>query len=81
MVRKGLWPSRTDLTPTDSFLWGYLNNSAYETSPASLNELKDRIMAQIAKIDQTMLKRVFVNLVKRIHLCKNVNGGHFQHLL
>ncbi len=70
-----------DLIPLDSFLRGYLKNSVCETSPASLNELKDRITVQIAKIFQTMLKCVFVNLVKRIYLCRSVNSGHFQHLL
>lgn len=82
LVGRGLWPARSpEMTPPDCFLWGYLKNSIYETSPASIDELKERITAQIAQIDRKMLKRVFVNLVKRIRLCKSVNGGHFQHLL
>ncbi len=79
---KGLWPLQSpDLTPVDSLLQDYLENSVYKTSTTSPNKLKDQITSQIAKIDQTMLKHVFVNLVKCLRLCKSVNRGHFQHLL
>ncbi|XKL67438.1 hypothetical protein PGB90_002929 [Kerria lacca] len=82
LVGPGLWSARSpDLTPPDSFFWSYLKNSAYETSPISIDELKAQITAQMSHIDRKMLKRVFVNLVKRVRLCTDANGGHFQHLL
>ncbi len=78
LARKGLWPPwNPDLTLLDSFLWNYLKNSVYETGPASISELKDRIMEQIAQIDHKMLKHFFANLIKHVRLCKTENGGNF----
>ncbi len=70
-----------DLSPLDSFMWGYLKDRVYHTAPTTLIELQTRIVEEINKIYHQMLERVFSNLIKRAQLCKDANGLQFQHLL
>jgi len=37
-------PRSPDLTPFDYFYWRYLKNKVYETKPATINELRARIL-------------------------------------
>ena len=52
------WPARSpDLTPLDFYLWGYLKSKVYFDKPESLEELKNRIRAEIQQIrPQTISK-------------------------
>ena len=44
------WPPRScDLTPQDSFLWGYVKDKVYADDPQSIQELKEKIRAVIDK--------------------------------
>lgn len=80
LISTNLWPPQSpDLTPCDFFLWGYIKNNVYATSPRTLEELKARIVEEITKIDFSMLKRIFTNLLKRCNTCITANGQHFQH--
>ncbi len=45
-------PSSADLSVADYFLWGYLKNEVYKTSPATINELKQKVTDTIARITQ-----------------------------
>ena len=39
------WPPRSpDLTPCDFFLWGYLKDKVFSTSPQNIDELRQRIV-------------------------------------
>ncbi len=53
----------------------------FQVEPASIDHLKELIANVIASIDQNMLKNVFLNMSRCIKLCKEVGGGHSEHLL
>ncbi len=55
------------------FLWGTLKNKVYETTPANLKQLKEKITSEIPKISQQTLKKVFRNLLHRAITCESVN--------
>ena len=63
------------------FLWGHLKSAVYESNPHTIQELKDNISHAVATIKITMLHRVYLNMIKRAHLCTNAGGNRFQHLL
>lgn len=76
------WPPRSpDLSTLDNFLWSHLKNKVYTNYPKTLDDLKQNIIDEIAKIDKTTLENVFSNFIKRCHLCIQMKGGHFEHLL
>lgn len=70
------------MNPLDYFLWGHLKNTVYKTKPANIQELKDRITAEIRRIEQSgMLQNVLQSFKDRMACCIEVNGQHFEHLL
>jgi hypothetical protein len=80
-VSKNLWPPRSpDLTTCDYFLWGHLKSTVYETNPHTIQELKD-ITHAVAAIDVTILRQVYLNMIRRAQLCSDAAGGQFQHNL
>jgi transposase len=77
-----LWPPRSpDLSPPDNFLWSYTKNGIYRNNPQTLDNLRTEIINRFATIDRRMLENVFENQVRRMQLCLDMNGGHFEHLL
>ncbi|XP_008181048.1 uncharacterized protein LOC100570008, partial [Acyrthosiphon pisum] len=51
------WPLRSpDLTCLDYFLWGYLKNKVYLTSPRDIMELKERIITECKNIPPEVIK-------------------------
>lgn len=82
LISKNLWPPRSpDLTIPDFFLWGYLKDKVYEGDPQTIDDLKIAITQRIQEITPSMLKRVSKNMRKRVQLCLQERGGHFEHLL
>ena len=48
------WPPRSpDLTPCDFFLWGYLKSRVYQTPPQNLEDLRNRITAEVLHCRET----------------------------
>ena len=82
IISKNLWPPRSsDLTPRDFYLWGTMKNKIYCSNPRTINELKETITDYIQKVDNTVLKDVFRNMMTRATRCTEASGGHFHHLL
>ncbi|KAK7603429.1 hypothetical protein V9T40_003428 [Parthenolecanium corni] len=82
IISKGLWPLRSpDLNPLDFFLWGHLKNRVFRTPLGSMEDLKRRITEEINAITPAQLCDVFSNLIKRVALCKDQLGTHFQQFL
>lgn len=82
LVSKNLWPPRSpDLTSPDFFLWGYLKDRVYKNRPRSLAELREAIRNEISNINEDTLRKTSQNMVRRVQLCMDAGGGHFQHLL
>jgi predicted nuclease of restriction endonuclease-like RecB superfamily len=53
----------------------------FKSSTHTLQELQANIQRAVDRISTGTLQNVFVNMIRRVHLCEERNGGHFQHLL
>lgn len=79
-----LWPPRSpDLTPLDFFLWGYLKNKVYKNRVQDINELMERIIAEITQLNDNpdILQNVLRNISRRYQICIQENGLQIEHLL
>lgn len=82
LISRGQWPAHSpDLTPLDFFLFGYLKNVVFRNPLHTLDELKNAIIAAVNDINEEVLANVFANMQRRINLCLENDGGHFEHLL
>lgn len=82
LISRDRWPSRSpDLTPLDFYLFGYLKNKIHQNRLHNLEQLQAAIEHEIHNIDQNQLHRLFDNIKRRINLCLEANGGHFEHTL
>jgi hypothetical protein len=82
LISKRLWPPRsTDLSPLDFSLWGHLKDTVYSNHPHTLQELQANIQHTVDRISTGTLQNVFANMIHRVHLCEERDGGHFQRLL
>ncbi|KZC08925.1 hypothetical protein WN55_00316, partial [Dufourea novaeangliae] len=76
------WPPRSpDLTPLDFFLWGALKNSVYQEVPATPENMKQQIIAACARISSETIRHARDAAIRRLQLCIDANGHHFEHLL
>jgi hypothetical protein len=53
----------------------------YSNHPHTLQELQAKIQRTVDRISIGTLQNVFAKMMRRVHLCEERNGGHFQHLL
>ncbi|GFW72765.1 uncharacterized protein TNCV_1266091 [Trichonephila clavipes] len=80
VISKGHCPPRSpDLLIPEFFLWGYLKNVGFRNNPHMLDELN--ILHAISDIKSPTLRKVSINLVKRVRLCVQKNKHYFEHLL
>ncbi|GFU34688.1 uncharacterized protein TNCV_1993981 [Trichonephila clavipes] len=59
-------PRSCDLTPLDSFLWGYVKSLVYADKAQTLDHLEDNIRRVIADIPPQMLEKVIENWTSRL---------------
>ena len=79
---KGLVASKISrLNKSEFFPMGYLKYRVYMNSPTTLDELKCNIEREITLIAMETLVKVSDNMVRRVLMCKEESGNHFQHLL
>lgn len=77
-----LWPPRSpDLTPLDFFLWGFLKDKVFRTSPDTLQEMENRIMENCLIPDENMFEKVRESFGQRILLCIHEEGRQFEQFL
>ena len=82
IISKALWPPRyPDLSLPNFFLWGALKGKAYANKPRTIQELENNIQREIAAISEDVLEATFANMKRRVQLCLDSGGEHFQHLL
>ena len=74
-------PHSPDLSPPDFFLWGYLKDRVYQDKPRTLKELKKRIVEACKAIKPEVFKDVMNNFCLRLKRCKDLKGGHLEHML
>ena len=65
----------------DFFLWGALKEKAYANKPRTTQELENNIWREITAISEDVLQATFANMKRRVQLCLDSSGEHFQHLL
>jgi hypothetical protein len=53
----------------------------YKNTPRTIEQLKDAIRQEIEAVIVDTLGRLIQNLEKRIQMCLDVKGDHFQHRL
>lgn len=78
------WPPRSpDLTPLDFFLWGTLKQYIYAEGPNTLQTLQNKIISRIRELNRNpqSLLSVRTSFLKRVRLCIQHNGGHFEQFL
>jgi hypothetical protein len=81
IISKDLWPPRSpDLFPPNFFLWGALKGKVYVNKPRTRQELETNIWREVAGISEDALQVTFANMQRRVRLCLDSSGGHFQHL-
>jgi len=78
---KSLRQGEAVLMPADFFLWGLLKGKVYENTPRTIEQLKDAIRQAIQAVNFDTSEQVLQNLEKRIKVCLDVKGDHFQHRL
>lgn len=74
-------PRSPDLTILDYFIFPYLKNTIFKTRHHTIEELRNAIMNSCADITQEILINGFESMKRRVQLCLQNNGQHFQHLL
>lgn len=82
VVSRGTWPARSpDLNALDFSIFGYIKDQVYKERINNLEELMERITLICDEITPDTLQHIFNNMKRRVLLCMQQNGGHFEHLL
>lgn len=76
------WPPRSpDLTPLDFFMWGYLKSKVFLPPPATLDELRERIVYQVDRLrheDNGMVVRSVEDMQRRVERCALLEGEQVE---
>lgn len=76
------WPPRSpDLNPLDSYFWGFAKDAVYQEAPTTRENMMQRIIEACQSVTQETLQRVMRNFRRRLTLCLENQGGHFEHLI
>lgn len=79
------WPANSpDLTVMDTFLWGYLKTKIYSDQHDDINVIRQRIIEEINTLNTEksyMIVNSIRNLRRRLELCRDRNGDHFEQLI
>lgn len=77
-----IWPAHSpDINPLDFHFWSAAQRQVYQQKPQNIEELVQCVRDFAASYDQRIIKKVAANVLKRVRLCLQAGGGHFQHLL
>lgn len=77
-----LWPPRSpDLTPLDFYLWGQIKNEVYASPVQNKEQLIARVRDGFRNLNaEQVRKATTTELRRRIMICLERNGDHFEHL-
>ncbi len=79
--RPSNWPARSpDLTPPDSFLWGYVKDQLLKAAIQNLSQLKRIITRARSSVTHEVIIKVREDLENRLDAIIRENGGHIEHL-
>lgn len=74
-------PRSCDLTPCDSFLWGYVKSQVYADNPTTIQQLKTNIERVIREITPDLCERVLKNWVERMRCVQRSRGAHMNDII
>lgn len=74
-------PRSPDLTVLDFFIWGYVKSRIFFRSPQTPEQMELAITEAFAEITPEMLSNARKNFMRRVALCLEGDGRHFEHLL
>jgi hypothetical protein len=64
------WPPKSpDLTPLDSFLWGYAKNIVYQVKTNDLQHLNARTRDTVAMVTPSMLQATWNEVEHHLDIC------------
>ena len=66
---------------SDFCLWGYLKNDIFEQQPTRRADMQDSIRRACAAIPRQTLRNTVRHFQRRLTMCHEANGSHFEHLL
>ncbi|GBN95645.1 hypothetical protein AVEN_267416-1 [Araneus ventricosus] len=70
-----------DLTPLAFYLWDRLRSSVYNAPPVDLVNFCRRIQEACLNVTSDELDWVYANIVRRMQLCIDAEGAHFEQIL
>ncbi|CAH1382740.1 unnamed protein product, partial [Tenebrio molitor] len=71
-----------DLTPLDYYLFSHLKNTIFKEPVHTIDDMKIRIREKLERVTlETYIVHVFENMKRRVTMCIEAQGYHFQHLL
>lgn len=79
-----LWPANSpDLSPLDTFVWGFLKNKIYADPINNLEILRNKIREEIVNLNNNpeIIENSLRNLQRRYQLCFEHRGHHFEQFL
>ena len=77
-----LWPPNSpDLNPVDYKVWSVLQERVYQTRIRDVSHLKERLVEEWDKFDQSIVDRAVKQWRQRLKACVRADGGHFEHQL
>ena len=74
-------PLLPDLKSPVFFLWGYIKNVVFAQRPTRREDLMERIRRACAAISRETLLKTVNGFERRLRLCLQANGEHFEQLL
>jgi len=81
MVKIVKTPGNGRLNNLNDPVLNVLKGKAYANKPRTIQELENSIRREIAAISEDALQATFANMKRRVQLCLDSGGEHFQHLL
>jgi hypothetical protein len=73
------WPPRLpDLTPLDSFLWGYVKNTVYQVEINDFQSLKTRIRDAVAMVAPNILQATWNDVEYHLYICHVTKAAHIE---
>jgi len=77
-----LWPPQLpDLNVLDYFVWGHIKALVEHRRENPENEVREAIGAAFNNITPNMVRRATQQIVRRVELCLEARGKHFEQLL
>lgn len=75
------WPAKSpDFNPLDFFYWGHSKETIYHgVAPETQEELRQRIHDHANNVPQHMLQSATNDVLRRVRLCIENDGGQFEH--